>query len=53
MCGIAVCFGDDVLWGGDESFYQVIAELKRTFHIGTEQQTNFNYVGVKLSQRDD
>ena len=53
LWGITVCFVDDVLWGGDESFYRVIAELKRTFHIGTEQQTNFNYVGVKLSQRDD
>ena len=50
---IAACFVDDVLWGGDTSFYPVISGLKSTFHIGSEKQTSFDYLGVSLTQLDD
>ena len=53
LCGIAICFVDDVIWAGDEGFNQVINSLKSIFHIGSESHTSFNFIGVKLSQHHD
>ena len=51
--GIVACFVDDVLWGGDDSFYEVIRKLRSAFHIGSENESSFDYIGVKLKQQSD
>ena len=46
----SLCFVDDVIWPGNESFDQVINSLKSIFHIGSESHSTFNFIGIKLSQ---
>ena len=50
---VMVCFLDDVMWGGTESFTKVVEKLKSTFLIGSENHQAFNYVGTHLKQHAD
>ena len=46
------CFVDDVLWGGEPEFLEVISRLKETFSIGSEHTESFDYVGNLSSQHE-
>ena len=47
------CFVDDVLWGGNTEFENIVNKLKQIFHISSEHKQVFNYIGIKLEQRSD
>ena len=53
LVGIMGCFVDDVLWGGESEFLEVISRLKETFSIGSEHTESFEYVGTSISQHED
>ena len=48
-----VCFVDEVLWGSNRNFINIINKLKQTFHTGAEYSQAFNYIGTYLKQNDD
>ena len=47
------CFVDDVLWGGNTEFENIVNKLKQIFHISSEHKQVFDYIGIKLEQRSD
>ena len=47
------CFIDDVLWGGNTEFENIVNKLKQIFYISSEHKQVFNYIGIKLEQRSD
>ena len=49
IIAIAVCFVDDILWGGDSTFGAVINKLKSIFHIGAERDSSFEYLRTPIS----
>ena len=51
--GIAICFVDDVIWGGNDEFSETILKLKSIFHFGSEKQTLFGFLGVDFRQHSD
>ena len=51
--GIVILFVDDVLWGGTTQFEEIVKRLKETFHFGAENSQSFDYIGIKLNQRED
>ena len=51
--GIIICFVDDVMWGGSQSFMDVINSLKETFNIRTENHQVFDFIRVHLEQHTD
>ena len=54
LCGILVCFVDDILWGGTNIFKRsVIDVLGETLQFGTESCSSFTYIGVTLRQLSD
>jgi len=53
LYGLMACFVDDVVWAGNEQFIMVINNLKKTFSIGAEFNTDFKYIGIHLQQNDD
>ena len=51
--GIMVCYVDDVMWGGEPSFINIVDRLKKSFQIGSENQQLFDYIGIRLTQNPD
>ena len=51
--GIMVCYVDDVMWGGEPSFINIVDKLKKSFQIGSENQQLFDYIGIRLTQNPD
>ena len=47
------CFVDDVLWGGDTKFENIVNKLKQMLYISSEYKQVFDYIGTKLEQRSD
>ena len=45
------CFVDDVLWGGNTDFENIVNKLKQIFHISSENKQVFDYTGIKQEQR--
>ena len=51
--GILACHVDDFIWGGDQSFVDiVIPELRSAFCVGREETETFKYVGIELKQHE-
>ena len=50
--GIMACFVDDVLWGGNTEFENIVNKLKQIFYISSEHIT-LHYIEIKLEQRSD
>ena len=50
LSGIAVIWVDDILYAGNDKFLEIIAQIKNIFHIGTENESPFTYVGIHLVQ---
>ncbi|XP_057290731.1 uncharacterized protein LOC130613397 [Hydractinia symbiolongicarpus] len=49
--GLIVIHVDDFLWGGSHDFQvKVISPIRETFLIGSEDYSNFKYVGVNIQQ---
>ena len=46
------CFVDDVLWGGNTEFENIVNKLKQIFYISSEHIT-LHYIEIKLEQRSD
>ena len=54
IMGLLCTFVDDILWCGSEKFYtEVVVKLKTILHVGSEQTTAFQYIGIKMSQESD
>ena len=53
LIGITICFVDDVIWAGDETFKSIISAFKTIFHIGSENQASFKFIGINLTQLPD
>jgi len=54
LCGLLACHVDDILFGGSEKFHnEVIQNLRSTFTIGLEEDTNLKYLGLTISQGFD
>ena len=53
LCGIIVCFVNDLLCGGTEEFsVSVIGKIHKVFTVGSECTNSFTYVGVEAHQND-
>ena len=53
-CGLIVLHVDDLMYGGNESFYRnVIEKLKTVYVIGQECDTSFKYIGHMINQDHD
>jgi hypothetical protein len=51
LSGLLLCHVDDIMFGGSQQFHtKVIAELKRIFVIGVEENTNLKYLGLNIYQ---
>ena len=51
--GILACHVDDFIWGGDQSFVDiVIPKLRSVFCVGREETETFKYVGIELKQHE-
>ena len=49
--GLVAIHVDDFLYSGSPSFLEsVIVELRKTFRIGKEESTCFQYLGIKMTQ---
>ena len=46
------CFVDNVLWGGNTEFENIVNKLKQIFYISSEH-TTLHYNEIKLEQRSD
>ena len=52
--GILVCFVDDLLWGGSQTFEdKIIMKLRNIFDISKENSRIFKYIGIDLKQNSD
>ena len=51
--GIMVYFVDNMLWGGNKNFINIINKFRQTFHIGAEHSQAFNYIDIYLKQHDN
>lgn len=53
-CGLIVLHVDDLMYGGNESFYRnVVEKLKNVYVIGQECETSFKYIGHMIVQDCD
>ena len=50
LVGVMVCFVDDILYGGNSSFSDVISSLKDKFKVGSEHANKFEYIGINIKQ---
>ena len=50
--GVMCIHVDDILFGGDESFNEIILGLKKVLKVGEIQSEKFSYVGVGIEQND-
>ena len=50
LSGMALTHVDDILHGGVQSFKNVMTEVKRVFKFGTEEETEFRYVGMHMKK---
>ena len=54
LSAIVACFVQDMIYGCTERCHRFITKsLKETFQIGAENNTSFNYVGLKVEQDED
>ena len=51
--GKAICFVDDIIWAGNKNFEAIIAKLKETFQVDTENTKSFKYIGIHINQNND
>ena len=48
-CGILVAHVDDFLYGGNSYFLNtILPKIRSTFHIGTEEEHRFKYLGLRI-----
>jgi len=53
LIGVILLFVDDLLWSGEQSFYETIRKIKTIFQIGTEHKEAFKYIGINMKQNED
>ena len=54
LIGIITCFVDDMIYGGNSQFENLIIEkLKRVFEFGTQNIAAFSYIGINVQQLTD
>ena len=54
LSGILTCHVDDIILGGENQFHDhVIVQLRNTFTVGVEEDTNLKYLGLMVTQTDD
>ena len=54
LCGIIACHVDDLIFGGTADFHDtVIAKIRAVFIVGSEENTNLKYLGLKICQLPD
>ena len=51
--GILLLHVDDILYGGNKEFQEVVNGLRKAFKIRSEQSKCFTYIGLQLSQNED
>jgi transposase InsO family protein len=53
LSGVMTCHVDDIVYGGSQQFHnQIIHQLKSTFVIGLEEDTNLKYLGLIVTRTD-
>ena len=52
LSGIAVTHVDDILHGGNQSFKNVMSEVKSFFRFGIDESEEFRYVGMHMKKTD-
>ena len=51
LCGIIACHVDDLMFGGTAEFHtMIVAKIRDVFVIGSEENNNLKYLGLKISQ---
>ena len=50
LVGLMVCFVDDILYAGDDTFDAVVIKLKQQFVVGSENVSKFHYIGINIKQ---
>ena len=54
LVGILICFVDDMIWGGTQSFkVNVIDNLCKVFEIGSVNYRILKYIGIDVKQNPD
>ena len=54
VTGILASHVDDFIWGGSEYFTQmVIPDIRSSFLIGKEENEEFHFLGLDITQKDD
>ena len=54
LSGLLACHVDDIIFGGEPNFHKhVISKLRSVLVIGVEENTNFKYLGLCISQQTD
>ena len=51
LCGVLAAHVDDFVFCGDEYFHMtILPKIRSTFHIGTEEEQRFKYLGLSISE---
>ena len=54
LSGIFLMHVDDFLWGGTSKFEkEVIAQVRKQFHVGDQSNSAFKYIGLKFVQKEN
>ena len=53
LYGLACCHVDNFLWGGDVLFEEIIRRFRCEFTVGSEEKTDFQYLGVHLNMLEN